>query len=542
MRIVYEKSGTHVHKDQLKARLDFYPEIGEKSYTQNYVNVPVIPEKGYPGKVDKDGNPANQKDYDTWLAGLPHIWQLNPCLSVFVAVDQNITKQVLTEFCNDIYKADQLATIDDIMSRTGLHESAHLISPYMNGKNKFRSQLSTAKTLSFDTQAKTSIDNILKDFTVGKLADGKIEQIQPQSIDVGPGAFVYDASAGSSSQYTWTVADNPANADGTLNTWELYFWDFNAANVVVATNEEVSADTFTTRDYETIGAVTCGSKQVFTGLSTSVATGDYAGVWWSNEAGIAMDYTTGYAGVWIGTDVLPLTNSLQAISTPSEGGAWITIAIYATGTEAGGTVQALAGVCAGAGGMSGLLANKYKVTATMTGAGSAIGLLSVKRTFSGVMNGSGTLAGNLKNRRSFSGVFSGVGLLSAELKRIRQFTGTMTASGVLAGILNVVRGLKGSISGSGSMIGALSVKRNLTAIFSGSGQMVGDLTLKTKVILLSAVLSGVGSFTGILTRIRNLTGTMTGTGTLSANLRDASESGSFGSGILWWFYKRIHRR
>jgi len=53
--------------------------------------VPVLPEEGYPGKVDKDGNPKDMDDYNTWIESLPKVWQNNSFHNHFVYVDPDIT-------------------------------------------------------------------------------------------------------------------------------------------------------------------------------------------------------------------------------------------------------------------------------------------------------------------------------------------------------------------------------------------------------------------------------------------------------------------
>jgi hypothetical protein len=267
MKILFEPTGTHVHKDILKARFDLYPDKGEKSYAQNYVYVPVFPEGGYPGKVDAEGNPVNQKAYDKWEASLPHIWQLNPCLSVFVRIDQNITKQLMTEFVQDIWKPDVLATIDNCMVASN---SAHLISPYMRHK----AALSTAKTLSFDAQAKSYIDSVLADFNIGAVK-GKAERIEPGSITVGNNAT--DGGTASTVTSTTVETDVPADGTGVLDTIQIWansnLSDFKAGTFW----GDTSTGVFSSRDYELIGSVTSGSAQNFTGLSINVYQGDFLG-------------------------------------------------------------------------------------------------------------------------------------------------------------------------------------------------------------------------------------------------------------------------
>ena len=72
--------------------------------------------------------------------------------------------------------------------------------------------------------------------------------------------------------YTRLHTYNPANATGFLNSIELWF-EATGAGVKVGTFYGSSAS-WNDRDYETIGAVTAGSKQTFTGLNCSVTSAD----------------------------------------------------------------------------------------------------------------------------------------------------------------------------------------------------------------------------------------------------------------------------
>ncbi len=323
MQIVFNSSGTHVHKDALKVRLDLYPSETDKSYSQNYIYVPVIPETGYPGKVDKEGNPINQEDYKKWLDSLPHIWKLNPCLSVFVKVDENITKELLTQYIGDIYKPDVLATLDNALvasTKEQPHLSAHLISPYM--RNKIT--LSKAKTQSFDSQSKAYIDTILKDFSTIKSASGLFERIQPQSVDIGPGALTGSVSLAG---YTILSDNNPANADGSLDTLEVWY-KTNATGAKLGTFYG-SGTSYTRRDYELIGDVTSGSKQTFTGLACDVVSGDFIGVYSSTGAVIYRAITGSYAYYKSGDQFNAGTQTYGRDTNYSP-------SLYGTGTESGG--------------------------------------------------------------------------------------------------------------------------------------------------------------------------------------------------------------
>jgi len=111
------------------------------------------------------------------------------------------------------------------------------------------------------------------------------------SVDIGPGA----TDRSSNLNYSFTLVDitNPANMDGIINYVELWF------NIA---GSGVKVGGFSDMDFGlpylgcfsniTIGSVTAGSKQTFTGLSLSVNTGWYIGTYYSGGA-IERDSTGG---------------------------------------------------------------------------------------------------------------------------------------------------------------------------------------------------------------------------------------------------------
>ena len=111
------------------------------------------------------------------------------------------------------------------------------------------------------------------------------------AIDVGLAAT--DRSGLGSAGYTYLSADNPANDSGTLDTVEI--WYASDANAVKVGTFYGSSTDWTNRDYASIGNVTSGSKQTFSGLSIDVEAGDLIGVAPSSQ--IEID-DSGYAGVY----------------------------------------------------------------------------------------------------------------------------------------------------------------------------------------------------------------------------------------------------
>lgn len=125
--------------------------------------------------------------------------------------------------------------------------------------------------------------------------------------------------------YTLIAKGNPANASGKITSVEIWANE-DLVNCEVAIFEEVDPDTFTTRDNETIGAVTAGSKQTFA-VDLDVETGDYIGIYYS---GGKIDYeSTDGAGMWFidGADHIPCIAQLFGFS------ANVYLSLYGTGEE-----------------------------------------------------------------------------------------------------------------------------------------------------------------------------------------------------------------
>jgi hypothetical protein len=112
------------------------------------------------------------------------------------------------------------------------------------------------------------------------------------AIDVGSDASNRDTYVGN--LYTEIVIDNPANATGKITSVEIWF-NTNATGVKVGTFYG-SGLSYTNRSYATLGNVTSGSKQTFTGLSIDVTTGDFIGFY--AATGYLEASGSGYSGVW----------------------------------------------------------------------------------------------------------------------------------------------------------------------------------------------------------------------------------------------------
>lgn len=144
--------------------------------------------------------------------------------------------------------------------------------------------------------------------------------VYAQDIDIGSEAINRDTYASSG---TIIERGNPANASGKITSVEIYAYE-NLQNCQVATFYETDTNKFSTRDYETIGSVTKGSKQTFT-VDLDVAAGDYLGIYYS---GGAIEVDSFGDGFWyrLSVDHIPCTE--QAFYFTSNK----TMSLYGTGT------------------------------------------------------------------------------------------------------------------------------------------------------------------------------------------------------------------
>lgn len=116
-------------------------------------------------------------------------------------------------------------------------------------------------------------------------------------IDIGAGA-TYTSGSDYVNSNTSVSTANPANDAGILDTIEAYFLaGYDGTSVKIGTFTNNGTLNYTSNDYESLGTVTSGSKQTFTGKSCSVSAGNYIGCYsntgrlWT-RAGDACGYTS----------------------------------------------------------------------------------------------------------------------------------------------------------------------------------------------------------------------------------------------------------
>ena len=96
MYVRVEPSGCCERKGMVQVRFSMYLEPTDYGYDKHCVQLPVIPEEGYQGKVDEMGEPVDIEDYNKWLDGLPKEWQNNPFHNHFIYVEPDTTdKEIL---------------------------------------------------------------------------------------------------------------------------------------------------------------------------------------------------------------------------------------------------------------------------------------------------------------------------------------------------------------------------------------------------------------------------------------------------------------
>lgn len=309
MRAKINPTGTHVKDGLLKVRLDLYPEPADKTYALHYVD-----------KLDREPTEEELSDPEK-VARVPVHRELNPCLCHFITVPEDITGEQLLACIEQLFTPDCLATLDDALVRP---DAVHYISPYM----KSRPEMAASRIKTADNDALiAAVNNRLNglEYNGGK---GNAETIEPQSIDIGAAAI--DRGATTSGSITIIDTNNPANAGGTIDTYQV-FANTNMTSSYVATAYLVSGSNYTSRDYESIGTVTSGSVQTFSGLSIDVLTGDYACIAWAS-GNIEKD-ETGAGACYVQPMAIPFTNKAFAFVASRA------FSCYGTGTESGGVTE-----------------------------------------------------------------------------------------------------------------------------------------------------------------------------------------------------------
>jgi len=148
------------------------------------------------------------------------------------------------------------------------------------------------------------------------------------AIDVGSAAIVQPSV--SNPNYTIISLTNPANASGIINSVEVYC-SSNLTGFKAATFFLVSGTTYECRAIASIGNVTGGSKQTFSGLSIAVVTGDFIGFYFATgNNGVYINNNGGAGQMFVSGGGDYATPTTQAVYTL---GANDLVSLYGTGLE-----------------------------------------------------------------------------------------------------------------------------------------------------------------------------------------------------------------
>jgi hypothetical protein len=313
------------HGGLVKVRFDLFLTPEDKRYDERYILVPVFPPEGYPGELDKGGNPKNQADYDAWWESLTRIWQLNPFHSHILRFEPadlatpDKLEAAINHHIPNFYSA-WCQEYDKL--KGGMRKGWDVATrPKAIGRpRRYDLEMNPSDLAVRRLECQSKLDLIVKaNLSIQSTKEG--ETFPSTEIDVGPGAIGRTGYVNPTG-YTLVDCANPANDTGTIDTWELYYYS-SASGVKVGTFSG-SGLNWDDRDYESIGDVAEGDKRTFTGLDNDVETDDVCGVY-SPSGQIEADSSGG-------TQVGALSGDQfgGGSQTYDDWGAWI-ISIYGTG-------------------------------------------------------------------------------------------------------------------------------------------------------------------------------------------------------------------
>lgn len=454
-----EPSGCGENHGLVDVRFDLFLEPDDARYNERHTLVPVIPEGGYPGLVDKDGRPIDQADYDLWLASLPHIWQLAPFHSHFLRFEPDVSQDAVLAAIEphipDFYAA-WLQELDKLPGgmRHGWDVACRKPRPRRYDKEMTPLEYEPRKLVCLDKVALI----IASDLSVRSKDIG--ETFPATAIDVGAGAISREASVGTD----WTNIDynNAANDTGSLDTFEFWLRG-SSTGVKAGTFYDNTAPAFINRDVETIGDVTSGAKRTFTGKDCDVIAGDRVGIFQVGGS-IELDQT-GFNGRY--------GKYLDQFGAGSQTYTWYdgdAISIYATGETAGATHEGAA-TLSGIGTLAGIGRGIFVGKGTLSGTGSVVASAVI------------TLAGKA--------TLTGTGALSALGGLIKYGIATLSGTGLLSAVGGVYKCGAATLAGVGSLTASAVTTLIGKATLAGTGALsalAGGLLLAAK-----AALAGAGN-------------------------------------------------
>jgi len=162
----------------------------------------------------------------------------------------------------------------------------------------------------------------------------EIKKIEPQTITVGAAALDREYAnqlVWGATQYTYFNPNETLSGSGTIDTVEIWLNYNSGGTDTWAGLGSISGTTITTRDSESLGDVSAGSKQEITGLSIDGVIGDLIGVA-NKSVGDYVKLETGPTGDWYRVEGEYIDPDDSASYTLSETNNQLSL--YGTGTEA----------------------------------------------------------------------------------------------------------------------------------------------------------------------------------------------------------------
>lgn len=132
-KAVFNPSGTKIENNILFVRFDLYPSSNSKSYNIHYIEKPITQ---YAGKLDNDGVPIDQDDFDKWFNEVEKIRVLNPVCCVFVPINESTSVDQLYNHTSDFFSSYILELIDNLAVSEPTKSEKELASWIINNKLK----------------------------------------------------------------------------------------------------------------------------------------------------------------------------------------------------------------------------------------------------------------------------------------------------------------------------------------------------------------------------------------------------------------------
>lgn len=275
------------------------------------------------------------------------------------------------------------------------------------------------------------------------------------AIDIGGGA-TDRGSSGSWKDYTLLEKANPANATGTLDTIEI--WSVDNLTGMKAGTFYGSGTSWTSRDVESIGNVTGGSKQTFSGLSCDVETDDLLGYFYSGGSGgtaVELDSSGGVGELYKSGDQFGAGTQTYTDLANYES------SFYGTGTEGNGAEDFERSLSTAIG-LSPTLSAQKNLLRTLS---ASIGLSATLSRVHGWVRSLSTAVGlsaSLASVFGFGRVLSTAIGLSVSLSRTTTYGRSLTTAMGLAASLSRVAGYGRTLS---TAIGLAAAMTSTTATF-----------------------------------------------------------------------------